>query len=588
VTTGALVEGIGDVVLQDNPTSSVGALLRLLYDMLFGLSWGLLTTYAVLLFPDGRLPSPRWRWVAGAAAAQIVLMLVAFAVAAGPVGDRGPDNPLGVAALGAVPLAVGTGVSLTLTLTGLISLASLVVRWRSADGVERRRLAWLALAAVIVFVCVAAGSVSSALGAPEAVGVAAEAVAIAVLPLSVAVAVLRHNLFDVEVVLDRTVVYVLLSGLVVLTYAGCLALASRMLGDAAGQGASLLATAVVAVSLSPLKHRLDTAVDRLLFGERSRPYDVLSALATRLQSPEREAVADVTETVRQALRLPFAAVLRPGEHDAAPPGRVERVDLVAHGRSEGTLLVGLRRGQDRFSPTERALLGDVARQLAAALRSGRLAADLQASRERLVRAREDERLRVRRDLHDGVGPVLAAIGLRVDALQGRAADADETTRSLLAKVREEVQQCVVDVRRVIEGLRPPALDQLGLAGVVREHATALSAAGLEVTVDVPGRLQINSAAVEVAAYRIATEAMTNVARHASARRCAVRICPEGGNLVVEVLDDGTGVPPDRRDGVGLASMRERAAELGGALAVSPASGGGTMVTATLPLPEAAP
>ncbi|WP_181448659.1 sensor histidine kinase [Nonomuraea aridisoli] len=201
-----------------------------------------------------------------------------------------------------------------------------------------------------------------------------------------------------------------------------------------------------------------------------------------------------------------------------------------------------------------------------------------------MRAREEERLRIRRDLHDGLGPLLAAASLQVDVLADRMPGAESS--GLVAKVKSLIGQSVADVRQVVHGLRPPSLDDLGLAGVVEEHAAALRAAGLRVRVDCPGDLAVDSAAVEVAAYRIVTEAMTNVARHARAGSCTVTLALDAGRLRVEVADDGTGLASPHRDGVGLASMRERADELGGHVTVADLEGGGTRVVAVLPLPEA--
>jgi signal transduction histidine kinase len=236
------------------------------------------------------------------------------------------------------------------------------------------------------------------------------------------------------------------------------------------------------------------------------------------------------------------------------------------------------------------LLADLARQVAVESRGMRLAGDLQESRERIVRAREEERLRVRRDLHDGVGPTLAAASLQVDALRERWKTDDPKVAALLAQVKSEVSQCVLDIRRVIDGLRPPALDDLGLAGVVREHAASLTAAGLLVDVDCPQELEISSAAVEVAAYRIVTEAMTNVVRHAGAAHCVVCLEHADGLLRVDVADDGIGLGEAHRDGIGLSSMRERAAELGGSIAVDSliGPGTGTRITAILPVPRLVP
>jgi signal transduction histidine kinase len=228
------------------------------------------------------------------------------------------------------------------------------------------------------------------------------------------------------------------------------------------------------------------------------------------------------------------------------------------------------------------LLFDVVRQAAMAVRSARLAADLQQSREQLVLAREEDRRRIRRDLHDGLGPVLGGVAMRLDAA-GNALDRDpETTRRLVAQSRQDITDALADVRRLVHGLRPPALDDLGLLAALDQQAERLSSPDLAVTVtaeDVPPL----SAAVEVAAYRIASEALTNTARHAGARRAAVRLVGGERALLVEVCDDGSGIDTDVSAGVGLRSIRERAEELGGRTEISCPPVGGTRVRAWLPM-----
>ncbi len=272
-----------------------------------------------------------------------------------------------------------------------------------------------------------------------------------------------------------------------------------------------------------------------------------------------------------------------GEYVEVPDDAVG-LPLISHGRQEGVLLIGQRSGGRGFDASELQLLTDLARQVAVEKRAGRLAEDLQDSRERIVRGREEERLRVRRDLHDGIGPTLAAASLQCDALRERWPIADPKAAVLLGQIKSEISQCVLDIRRVIDGLRPPALDDLGLAGVVREYAASLSAAGLKMQVECPPDLDVASAAVEVAVYRIVTEAMTNVVRHADASHCAVALRREAGWLRVRVSDDGVGMHQTHRDGIGMSSMRERAAELGGSFSVKSRPGRGVRITADLPVP----
>jgi signal transduction histidine kinase len=213
----------------------------------------------------------------------------------------------------------------------------------------------------------------------------------------------------------------------------------------------------------------------------------------------------------------------------------------------------------------------------------RLTADLRRSRERLVAAREEERRRLRRDLHDGLGPTLAGLTLKVDAARNLLGDDPATAERLLAELRGQIQTAVGDIRRLVYALRPPSLDQLGLVGALEELAEQCGQEGPLVELDLPAELPPLPPAVEVAAYRIAQEALTNVVRHSGARRCALGLQLREDGLELLVEDEGRGLASEVRPGVGLASMAERAAELGGACSVGPREGGGTRVRAWLPV-----
>jgi signal transduction histidine kinase len=255
--------------------------------------------------------------------------------------------------------------------------------------------------------------------------------------------------------------------------------------------------------------------------------------------------------------------------------------LTAYGRSVGTL---------RFSepatplrPADRRLLDDLAGQLSALLHARALTDDLRHARDRLVRAREEERRRLRRDLHDDLGPTLAGMMLKVDTALARLEPDPPAARADLVVLRDDIQGTVGNVRRLVEGLRPPAIDELGLAAALRQAVNRLGVGGrvaIDITIATPGSL---AAAVEVAAYRIVTEAVTNVVRHADATRCTVTVSEVDNDLMVRVRDDGRGLGRSwgGRSGHGLETMRERAEELGGSLSVVDSDG--TVVTAVLPL-----
>lgn len=256
----------------------------------------------------------------------------------------------------------------------------------------------------------------------------------------------------------------------------------------------------------------------------------------------------------------------------------------------GRLLVAPRVGEDGFAASDRRLLDDLARQAGVAVhalqlhaRALHLAADLQRSRERLVTAREEERRRLRRDLHDGIGPTLASLTHRLD----RAADLVRTEPDVavaeMAELKAQVKRAVSDIRRLVYALRPPALDDLGLLPAIREHvAQQTEARGLQVSIEVPDPMPALPAAIEVAVYRIVLEAVTNVVRHAGARTCWVHIAIDDP-LCLTIEDDGRGLAAAYVPGVGLSSMRERAAELGGTCEIDRRHSGGTRVYVQLPL-----
>jgi signal transduction histidine kinase len=420
-----------------------------------------------------------------------------------------------------------------------------------------------------------------------------------VIPTAVGIAILRHRLLDIDVVLSRALSYGALTAILLVAYVLAVNLLSSPLEPGRPVGASLFATAVVAVAFAPLRQRIQQAVDRWLFGQRSDPYAVVSRLGERLGStgtPEAILPA-VVETVAQTLRLPYAAIELVDDENLAvasfgtPAGELVRFPLGHQAQQLGSLVVGWRTRHDPISASERRLLEDLARLVSVVAYSVRVSTDLQRSRERLVAAREEERRRLRRELHDGLGPALAGVAFRVGAVQSLVAANRDEADAQLATLRADVKAVTQEIRRVVEGLRPPALDELGLVGAI-EHVVngfgldsgSEAASSLAVTVEAPQpeRLHALPAAVEVAAYRIVSEALTNVFRHARATACNVRlVCGEA--LEIEVVDNGTGFSSPADFGVGVGSMRERAEELGGRCAVESLSGTGTTVRARIPL-----
>ncbi len=427
----------------------------------------------------------------------------------------------------------------------------------------------------------------------------------AFLPICLVIAIMRYHLFDVDLILNRALVYGALTGLVIAIYVAVVGALGAVFGSRGSLLFSLIATGLVAVAFQPLRERLQRAANRLVYGERDEPYAVLSRLGRRLESTATpEATLDtVVETIAQALKIPYVAIALheagqpvvvaeyPGPESRsfgfAVPPHLTTLPLSYQGEPVGQLLLAPRSPNAPFSVADQRLLNDVARQAGVVAHAvqlqhdlQRVAADLQLARERLVTTREEERRRLRRDLHDGLGPALASQTFKLDAARSLMTRDPARADALLSTVADQMQITVAEIRRLVYNLRPPALDQLGLAAALAESAG--QAGGAAVVVDAPSDLPALPAAVEVAVYRIAQEALTNVARHADARHCWSRLWLENNRLCLEVRDDGRGLPAELRSGVGLHAMQERAAELGGVCTIE-SGPGGTVVLAQLPL-----
>jgi signal transduction histidine kinase len=339
-------------------------------------------------------------------------------------------------------------------------------------------------------------------------------------------------------------------------------------------------------------------VNRLVYGQRDEPYSVVSQLAKQLETtaaPDAVAAA-IVYTLGPALKLPYVAIVLTANDQrlaqfaqparSNPPTRSEVVVFPLRYQSEllGELQVMPSTGE-RLSRNHSLLLDNVARQASIAIHAARATADLQQSRERIVTAREEERRRLRRDLHDGLGPTLSSLYQRIDAASNLLAHDPATATRLLNDTKAQMKAVVADIRRLVYSLRPPVLDELGLLAAIREECDRLLAGrptlALELTL--PPALPPLPAATEVAAYCIVIEAVTNVIKHAHASQCSIQVDLAPPRLGLSICDNGVGVPPDARSGVGFQSMRERAAELGGWVTITPQEPHGTLVQAQLPL-----
>jgi len=412
-------------------------------------------------------------------------------------------------------------------------------------------------------------------------------------PVAMTIGIVRPRLVPVLDLLNGTVVFALVSVSLVVVDLAVVALLDVSLGDSLQQRQVVLTVLLLTVLLYvPLRRRLSALVRRLVLGERAAPYDVVAGLASTLEQADEgtDQLAAVADAVASAFGVAYVRVEvdRPsGERLTAThgdaPAEVRTLPISYRDHEVGRVVLPVRGLRSRLSRRDEQLLADVVRQAATAARTSQLADELQDSRERLVVAREEERRRIRRDLHDGLGPSLSGVVYQLESarllIDKDPADAKRTIEGLSS----HVQDVVADVRRLVHDLRPPALDDRGLVGALAQQAERITdTVGPSVSVDAPD-LGTLPAAVEVAAYRIASEALTNVTRHAHARRAIVRLLRDDRDLLVEVTDDGSGIAPEAQAGVGLVSLRERAAELGGRSEVVCPATGGTVVRAWLPL-----
>lgn len=555
----------------------------------------------LLLFPDGRLPRARgWRRASVASIALTALLPVVLAFVPSHVAEAVTDSalPAPLAALDIDPFSVPLPdavwrVLLSVAFLGawvsmLVPVAVVVRRYRRSVGERRAQLRWLVWAAGVDLVLLVAGWL-----ADDPLSGILLAASVGVTSAAVVVAVTRHRLYDIDRLLPATFVYAVLALLVVAVDALVFAAAGALLGQ---RDSALVAIGIVAAVYGPLRDRVSTLVRRLFRGSRDDPYAVVSALAERLEvsSDPSDQLLAVARSVAEAFRSPFVRVeieQASGETlhvEHGTPGRSPLVlPVVYRGETVGRLLLEPA-GRSSLSDRDQRLLGDVVRQAAAAARASELSRDLQRSREAIVLAREEERRRLRRDLHDSLGPSLGAITLRIETARNLMAAHPDRADELLEATTADVAAALADVRRLAHDLRPPALDELGLVAAVQEQARRLSNATLSVEVRADDDLGELPAGVEVAAYRIVSEALANVVRHAEASSALVTLAREagaGGNgvLRVEVRDDGRGIAPDATAGVGMLSLRERVGELGGTCEVTCPRDGGTCVRALLPL-----
>lgn len=508
---------------------------------------------AVLLFPDGRLVG-----VPGAVAA----LGGVGAAAAGTIAPRS-DNVVGN----------------TLFALALVVLCAQWWRFETGDDASRRALLWLLLSLGTVFLVGA----PLFFAAPNALGTSLALVLLLAFPCAMAVGALSPDVTDVRALTARALLYGLTSVLVIAVFTAVAALIEALSGQAASPRPLSLVAVGCALLFQPTRTLLRGAVTPLLFGDRPDPMSAVSHVGERMSDDPVAAL----RALREVLGAPYAELSDETGAIAAsgrPSTDVRRLPLHIGAIGVGTLTVGLRPGEVRLSDADNSVLRIVSPALAQVVRSRALAAQLHESRGQLIAAVEEERRRLRRDLHDELGPTLTGVAYAADAARNLVPTDPLGAVALLEGLRAETATAIADIRRLVHGLRPPALDELGLAQAVRQRASSMFAAdgsALHVEVDAPDAFPELPAAVEVAAYRIVVEALTNVARHAATDRAWVMLCVVDGAVALEVRDAGASSPP-WSPGVGMRSMRERAEALGGSVDVAAGPTGAT-VTARLPL-----
>jgi signal transduction histidine kinase len=589
--------------------------------------------FLLMLFPTGTLPSPRWRPLAVLGLVATALTMVGFVVHPRLVALPAPGgtslmlpNPLGVRSLGPVLSTVLIGTLNGLSVLGTVILAaafvSLVIRYRSGPHEVRQQIKWIALAAVA-----AAGCQVAALLAIAATGNLSNPVTTAAytvmpvlalygIPAVITLAILKHGLYEIDVIISRAVTYGLLSAVLTAVYAGIVVGIGTLAGYAGGPLLTVAAAVAIAVLFQPVRHRAQLVANRFVYGQRATPYQVLADFAEDMAGQldagaaldrMTAVLAGATGAVRVEVWVRVGAQLRPqatwppGSEPPAPvplaDGRrlpafdaASRAVAVRH-RDELLGAIALQKPRNEpVSAAEDKLLDHLASQAGLVLRNVRLTAELQASiddltasRRRLVQAQDEERHRIERNLHDGAQQQLVALSVQLTLLED-AADLTEV-RQTTGELKAGLRQALDDLRALARGIYPPLLADQGLGPALRAQADR---APLPVLIQADGIGRYPRDA-EAAVYFCTLEALQNVAKYARASRATVALACPDGHLEFTVTDDGAGFDPAQASrGTGLQGMADRLAAAGGTLRVQSAPGLGTTVRGMLPVAEPAP
>jgi len=589
--------------------------------------------FMLLLFPSGRLPSPRWRPWAGLGLLATALTMVGFVVRPRLMALPAPggaslmlENPLGVRSLGPVlsTVLIGTVNGLAVLATVILAAAfvSLAVRYRSGGREVRQQIKWIALAAVAVAGCQAAALLATAItgDASNPVTVTAYVVIpVTVLfgiPAIITLAILKYGLYQIDVIINRAVQYGLLSATLTGVYAGIVVGIGTLAGYAGGPVLTVAAAVTIAVLFQPVRHRARLVANRLVYGQRATPYQVLADFAEDMAGQldfdtalDRMAsiLAGATGAVRVEIWIRVGAQLRPQvtwPRGSAPPAAVPLLDdselpafelatravAVRHGDELLGALAIQKPRNEPITAAEDKLLAHLASQAGLVLRNVRLTAELQAtiddlraSRLRLVRAQDEERQRIERNLHDGAQQQLVALTVQLSLLEDSAGDFGEV-RQMTGQLRAGLRAALDDLRALARGIYPPLLADQGLGPALRAQA---GRAPLPVLVEADGIGRYPRDA-EAAVYFCILEALQNTAKYARASQAAVALSCPGSHLEFTVSDDGTGFDTAKATyGTGLQGMADRLAAAGGTLRINSAPGLGTTISGRLPVSELA-
>jgi signal transduction histidine kinase len=580
-----------------------------------------LISLALLLFPTGHIPSRSWRPALWTEVAATVLLLAGNAFTPGPLGGPGrPINPVGIGLFANHLLREG-GLGWILTLFVLPAAgASLVLRYRGAGGAERQQLKFLALSAVVIVVGYAIQAFTYG-GRYEAFGIAAVMLGIAALPIATGAAILRFRLYDIDAVISRTVVFGALAGFITVVYVGVVVGAGALLGRTeADLTLQVAATALVALAFQPVRERARRLANRLVYGERAEPYEVLARFASRAAGTyatedvlprTARVIGEGTGALRAEVWLRMADELRlggswpeeaGGGRTALPmpdgrlpelPGPTDLVPIEHRGELLGAVAVAKPPGEP-LTPAEEALLRDLAKQAGLVLRNVRLteelrarleqiatqAEQLRASRQRIVAAHDAERRRLERNIHDGAQQHLVALAVKLRLARDLLSRDAERAAGLLQELRAEIDLALETLRDLAGGIYPAVLEERGLVAALETQARL---AGVPVRVEADG-LARRPIETEAAVYFACLEALQNAVKHAGAAEVRIQLAEVAGRLSFSVRDDGRGFDPAAvPGGAGLRNMADRVEALGGRLEVRSAPGRGTTVEGEVPI-----